>query len=274
MAAPAPAPLSPSSTPAIDVHAHFGLYPEGGSELIDRFTSGDAARVVEIARQSNIAWTIASPLTGLMPRGRADPVAGNDEAAVVVPRTPGLRCWAIVHPQLRRTFEQAETMLGQSWCAGIKIHPEEHCYPIREHGRALFEFAAGHRAIILTHSGEANSRPEEFVPWADAFPETTLILGHLGCTIDRDPSHQVRAIQASRHGNIRVDTSSASNIVPGLLEWAVGEVGAEKLLFGTDTPLYFVPMQRARIDCAGISAAAKQLILRDNAARLFGLSAR
>jgi hypothetical protein len=58
--------------------------------------------------------------------------------------------------------------------------------------------------------------------------------------------------------------------MPGLIEWAAGQVGAEKLLFGTDTPLYFAPSQRARIDAAELSDADKQLILRDNARRLLG----
>ncbi len=58
--------------------------------------------------------------------------------------------------------------------------------------------------------------------------------------------------------------------MPGQIEWAVKEVGAEKVLFGTDTPLYFSPMQRARIDNAEISDEEKILILRNNAIILLG----
>jgi hypothetical protein len=53
---------------------------------------------------------------------------------------------------------------------------------------------------------------------------------------------------------------------------AVREVGAERLLFGSDTPLYHVAMQRARIQAAEIPEAAKVLILRDNAWKFFNLS--
>ena len=56
-----------------------------------------------------------------------------------------------------------------------------------------------------------------------------------------------------------------------LIEWAVKEIGAEHILYGTDSPLYFAPMQRARIDNAGISDREKRLILHDNAAAIFGL---
>ena len=54
------------------------------------------------------------------------------------------------------------------------------------------------------------------------------------------------------------------------LEWAVHEVGAERVLFGTDTPLYSTAMQRARIDHADLTETDKRLILRDNALNLFG----
>ena len=49
-------------------------------------------------------------------------------------------------------------------------------------------------------------------------------------------------------------------------------IGADRVLYGTDTPLYFAPSQRARINYAGISDAEKLLILRENAIRLLDLS--
>jgi len=259
------------SLEAIDVHAHFGIYKNGRHPLVDEFLSGDADVVVERARAARTRLTIASPLLALMPRFGADPVGGNIEAARVVAQTDGLLQWVVIDPLKPETYDQADAMLKLPKCAGIKIHPEEHGYKIAEHGAPIFRFAAARRAIILTHSGEQNSLPMDFVPFADEFPEVRLILAHLGCGWDGDPSHQVRAIQASRHDNLFVDTSSAMSIMSNLVEWAVREIGAEKMLYGTDTPLYSAAMQRARIDSAAISDEAKALILRDNAVRLFGL---
>src|SRR5690606_33918477 len=108
-----------------------------------------------------------------------------------VPEYSSLRFYVVIDPLRRETFTQAERMLQQTECVGVKIHPEEHCYPIREHGRVLFEFAQKHKATILAHSGEENSLPEDFVSFADDFPDVKLILAHLGCGFDGDPSHQV-----------------------------------------------------------------------------------
>jgi predicted TIM-barrel fold metal-dependent hydrolase len=263
--------MSIETVEAIDVHAHYGAYLNGRHPLINDFMSGDADIVVQRARDARTRLTIVSPLTALMPRFGGDPVAGNIEAARVVQETEGLVQWVVIDPLKPETYDQADEMLKQPQCVGIKIHPEEHGYPIAEHGEPIFRFAAEYRAIILTHSGEQRSMPEDCVPFANQFPEARLILAHLGCGWDSDPSHQVRAIQASRHGNVFVDTSSASSIMSGLIEWAVSEIGAERILYGTDTPLYSAAMQRARIDNAEISDDAKRLILRDNAMKLFQL---
>ena len=254
-----------SEIQAIDVHGHYGELLRVNRPLRNIFCSADAATVEARAKQVQTQLTIVSPLSGFVPRGEADVVAGNREAAEVVPRHPGLRQWVIIDPTNEATFRQAEEMLAMPHCVGIKIHPEEHLYPITQHGKSIFEFAAQHRAVILTHSGEQNSLPADFVPFANDYPKVKLILAHIGCGWDDDLTHQVRAIQNSRHGYVYADTSSASSIIPNLIEWAVAEVGDDRVLYGTDAPLYSTAMQRARIDSAELDDDSKQKILRDNA---------
>lgn len=257
---------------AIDVHAHYGRnIREGVPEEINDLMTADAAEVARRAAVANIEWTIVSPLEALFPRFHGDAVAGNNSAARDVAATPGLLQYVVLDPRRKETFDQADEMLRSPRCVGIKIHPEEHGYPVAEFGRPMFEFAAQRRAIVLSHSSEQNSLAADLVRFADEFPEMRLILAHIGCGWDGDPTHQVRAIQSSRAGNVYADTSSARSIMPNLIEWAVGEIGAERVLFGTDAPLYHTSMQRIRIDHADISDQEKRLILRENALALFRL---
>jgi predicted TIM-barrel fold metal-dependent hydrolase len=265
--------MTADQIPAIDVHAHYGRYVRRETtDLENQFMTGGPEVVVARARQARTTLTIVSPLLGLFPRGGADAVAGNEEAAGVVPRFPELRWWVVVHPLQPATYDQARRLLATPQCVGIKIHPEEHQYPIAEHGTALFSFAAEQGAVIMAHSGDPLSAPAAYVPFADAFPAAKVILAHLGNggAAGGRPDLQVQAIQASRHGNLHTDTSSARSLMPGLIEWAAAQVGAGKILYGTDTPLYFAPSQRARIDGAELSEADKQLVLRGNALRLLG----
>jgi len=263
-----------SDMQAIDVHAHVGRYYRKEAPLLNLFMTASGEKVVERALSARIAWSVFSPLGALLPRFEANAVTGNDEAVEVVNTVEGLLQWVVVNPLQPATYKQAEDALKRPKCVGIKIHPEEHGYPIRKHGQAVYEFAAKHRAVVLTHSGEENSLPADFVPFANAFKEVRLILAHLGCGWDNDPSHQVRAILASHHNNLFVDTSSASSVMSGLVEWAVKEIGSNRILFGTDTPLYSAPMQRARIDHAEIGGDDKHAILWENAVRLLNLERR
>lgn len=262
--------MSITSIPAIDVHAHYGNYDRGSPDVINDFMTGSGQVVADRATQSNIRLTIVSPLLALLPRGHGKAVAGNIEAAKVVAETPGLLQYVVIDPRVPETYRQAEEMLKSPKCVGIKIHPEEHIYHINEFGEPLFEFAAKHKAVVLSHSSEKNSLATDLVDWANRFPEMKLILAHIGCGWDGDLTHQVRGVQKSKHGNVVADTSSARSITPKLIEWAVGQIGVDKVLFGTDTPLYQTSMQRNRIDFADLTDAQKKTILHENAERLFG----
>jgi len=252
---------------AIDVHAHLGTYVNENPQMAE-FMSGDAERVLSLAARAGTGITVVSSLRALLPPDGYDTLAGNEEVLRAVEDREGLRIWAVLDPRLPQSFEQVEWLLGHPCCLGIKIHPEMHGYPIAEYGREVFAFAARHGAVVQSHSGDPSCLPEDFLTFADGFPEVTLILSHLGWGHDGDMAHQVRAIQQSRHGNVYTDTSSSRSIIPGLIEWAVREVGADRMLYGTDSPLYFAPMQRARIDQAEMPVEAKRLALRGNAERL------
>ena len=261
--------MSISDIRAIDVHAHIGTYYRGVDPLLDSLCSGDCGVVQDRAAAAGVEATFVSSLPALMPRGDADPIGGNAGLAQSIQDCPGIYQWVVVDPTKPETFEQATEILESPRCVGVKIHPEEHCYPITEHAERIFSIAAERGAIIQSHSGEENSLPGDFVPFADRYPSVTLIISHLGHSADGDLSHQVRAIAAARHGNMYTDTSSAKSIHRGLLEWAVGEIGSERIMMGTDSPLYDAPMHRGRINGANLPDRDKQMILRENALRIF-----
>lgn len=265
--------------PAIDVHAHYGDYTSDADPHAAWCMTGDAALVAQRARVARTQWTVVSALKGLFPRGRADACEGNDEAARVVPQTPGLLFYAIVNPLQPASYDQARRLyLENPHCVGLKFHPEEHRYPIVHWGRDLFAFAnelgetrpPGEGCVIKVHSGEQLSHPDDYIPFADANPRVRVILAHIGCGYNGRRDLQAIAVKKSKLGNVYTDTSSMMSILPRNIEWTVKEVGAERVLFGTDTPLYFAAMQRARIDHAELDDAQKKLILRENAVRIFG----
>ncbi len=252
---------------AIDVHAHFGVYDRGGDGQVDRWMSGDIDLVRKRAAAVDVCLTVVSPIRALMPYG-GDVTRGNEDAVVAAETHADVRFWAVLDPRVRETYQQVEALLKHPRCKGIKIHPREHKYEIRDFGDAVFEFAADKKALMLTHSGHPGSDPENFIPFANRYPDSSLILAHLGNDHEGDFSRQVHALKFALNPNVYIDTSSMKSMISGMVEWTVETVGADRILFGTDTPLYFTASQKARIEFAEISEDAKRAILFENAARL------
>jgi predicted TIM-barrel fold metal-dependent hydrolase len=252
---------------AIDVHGHFGIHDRGAGGLATEMRSGDIDVVRRRAHAVDVHLTIVSALRAMTLYG-GDVLPGNEDARAAAEQHGDVLFWAVFDPREHECFVQTASLLEHPRCAGIKIHPVNHRYDIRDRGDEIFGFAAQHDAVMLTHSGCVNSFPEDFIPFANQHPNVRLILGHLGNSADGNFSRQVVALQRAESGNVYVDTSSANSINSGLIEWAVSQVGAERILFGTDTPLYSVAAQKARIEYAEIDTEAKRAILFDNAARL------
>ncbi len=254
---------------AIDVHSHFG---EWNTNITPKekyvLCEGDVGYLLQNMSFANIACSINSHLYGLLPRGLGDAFLGNQMGLSIIEKNPSLYLWAVVNPLQPETFAQSKDLLEHERCLGIKVHPEEHRYPLKTYGASLYEFAAKNHTVIEGHSGEAWSLPEDYGDFANHYPEVTTIASHLGCGYDGDFRHQIRAIQNNLHHNLFTDTSSAKSINCNILEIAVSEIGSDRILFGTDSGCYFSPSQRARVDHARISAEDKENILFRNALRI------
>lgn len=145
----------------------------------------------------------------------------------------------------------------------IKLHPIiDAYYPDAELLAPVFELARTHGLPVMIHTGwGAFGRVMYVERVADAFPDVTLIIGHM---IEEDC---VEA--AKRHDNTYLETSHARH--SGKVRDAVRAIGAERILFGSDHPWANVAEQMCRVTLADIPAPAKDAILGGNAARLFGL---
>jgi len=91
-----------------------------------------------------------------------------------------------------------------------------------------------------------------------------IIMAHLtGCG--------VRGVLAVKpFPNVVVDTSGAAPEA-GIVEFAVEQLGAERVLYGSDVPIRDFGVALSRITGSRLDAAAKQRILYENAKELLGL---
>ena len=111
------------------------------------------------------------------------------------------------------------------------------------------------------------STPSEIADLARRHPRVTIIMAHLAGGGWRG----VQDVKACP--NVVVDTSGAQPQA-GLVEYAVRELGVERVLFGSDWPIRDFATQRARVTGARLTARERAQILGLNAARLLGIDAR
>ena len=241
---------------AIDTHCHFNTgCPDDTKERVTYSAQYEDLRVLENA--ANIGPMFCSTFGSVLGTGHIE-----EENEIMYRRSreeEDLYQWVVIDPRNDRTMEQADRMLKQPKCVGIKLHPANHQYLVEDYADKLFSLASKYHAAVQIHPEKTETY---IVPIADRFPEVTFIMAHLA-----GPTW-VDAIEQAKHGNVYADTSGNASSQNLVIEYAVNRVGSERILFGTDT--YAPGFQRGRVEYAMISQQDKENILRNNALRLFG----
>ncbi|MBE6661783.1 MAG: hypothetical protein E7606_00725 [Ruminococcaceae bacterium] len=155
---------------------------------------------------------------------------------------------------------------------GFKIHPDiqgvniddERLYP-------LYECVEG-RMPICFHMGDDRekyqfSTAERLVRVKKRFPKLEVLAAHFGGYRAWEKSSLLAELD-----DIWFDTSSALwAMTPERATELVHELGAERVLFGTDYPVAYAKSELARFFALDLTEDERRVILYDNAARFLGL---
>jgi len=173
--------------------------------------------------------------------------------------------------------------LVASGARGLKLHPSLQAFAPNERSvYPLYEAAADVGVPIVFHTGQTGigaglpggrgiklrySDPMLIDDVAADFPTLSIVLAH--------PSvpWQDAAISIATHkANVMIDLSgwSPKYFPPQLVQAANGRL-KHKVMFGSDYPLITPDRWLGEFDALDIKADVRQLILKDNAARLLGL---
>jgi predicted TIM-barrel fold metal-dependent hydrolase len=120
-----------------------------------------------------------------------------------------------------------------------------------------------HTWIKATGNLPGESTPMELATLAARHPKASLICGHTG----GDWEQGIRAIRAQRHV---VADLAGGDPVAGITEMAARDLGAERVVYGSDAPGRSFASQLAKVQGANIPEEAKRLILAGNLKRLLG----
>ncbi len=165
----------------------------------------------------------------------------------------------------RRAVDEVRRCYEKHGFRGMKIYSHPEATIAEPAAYPLLEAAAGFGMVILAHT-----TPDECDHLMTAVPQARLLMAHMGGhPYAFGDWHRAVAV-AKKHPNLLLDTAS-SQIDNGMIEHAVAELGADKVLFGSDMPLLDPHTQLAKVRGAQISEADKAKILGGNLVRLLEL---
>jgi hypothetical protein len=133
----------------------------------------------------------------------------------------------------------------------------------------LIEFLEKHNIPVLFHAWyktvmeyKHESAPSDIADLASRHPGLRILMAHVtGC--------RQRGVQdIKKHKNVLIDTSG-SQPEDGYMEYALKEIGADRILFGSDYPGRDIATQLGRIESVKLKREEKEKILYKNALSFF-----
>jgi len=236
-------------TPVIDAHCHAG----SGQEMSAPWTTrADIEVTLRHMEEAGIDRTV------LFPINNTDFTAPNREIAEICRKYPGKFIGFAKHDprteagRISGTLRREVEELGLK---GLKLHR----LPTREVLDAVSEL----RIPILYHP----ERVSNFHMIASDYPQIPFIMAHLGSFASQNFAEHLSAIEvARRYPNVYLDTSSV--VYFKYLEMAARELGASKLIFGSDGPEVDSRVELYKIRLLKLTPAAESLVLGGNILKL------
>jgi predicted TIM-barrel fold metal-dependent hydrolase len=243
--------------PIIDAHVHLGTW------FSSYVHEGEADGLIRSMDRLNIRAMALIAFDSIA----ADMRGGNDRVFAAMQKYPGrFLGYATVDPNEPKAMaKELDRCFDKLGFHAIKFHCGTHGVPADHDAyRAALEFANRHGLAVLIH-GHITAKMLEM------YPRAQFLSAHVGGWEGRQPHYAVEL--AKRHPNIHMELCSSA-VFNGVMERLVAEVGADRIVHGSDAPLMDPGFQLGRVLAAKISSADKRKILHDNAARLFHLSER
>jgi uncharacterized protein len=196
----------------------------------------------------------------LIPFGSVDPRAGADAVA------------------------RARRLVTEYGVRGIKLHPSLQAFsPNDESHYPLYETLSELGAVVLFHTGQTGigarlpggrgiklrySDPMLIDDVAADFPDLPIVMAHPGV-----PWADAAIAIATHKANVHIDLSGwLPRYFPPQLVRQMSTLLRTKVLFGSDFPVLTPDRWMAAFDDLPVKDEAKPLILKENAARLLGLT--
>lgn len=244
----------------IDAHAHFTTRGSQGATRVF-MNDADIDAVVERNRRLGVDITAASPWTGIW----TDYELGNEDSVEALKAQPqAFVAYAVFDPNYIEDWDAAlRYCYEENRMMGMKpYHPRQRIPYNHEWYRPWWEYGNAHHLFAKMHPSD--NFVEEMHDLARRYPNVNFLLAHSGWSWKHCREH----VELSRtYPNCFCEITFTS-VTSGTIEWMVQQVGSEKVVYGSDTPMRDPFPQFGWVAYADISEEDKRNILGRNMRRI------
>jgi len=257
----------PLAGEVLDAHCH--VLPEGrdssGSYVM---YCGDADGLLELNDHMGVRASTLISWTGPL---ACDTVDGNEVVSRALRRHSG-RFYGLIH--IDPVHLSREELLAEIHCrlkepgwVGLKPYPT----PGLAYDHALFEpcwrIANQHGLMVLAHTGGRAGPTSTIGKLAGAYPDAQWVIAHSGGSFAT--AREVVGVM-KEWPNVWAELT-LTPVTNGVIEWMAGQVGDDRILFGTDAPMRDPRPQLGWVVWADLPQASRRKILGGNFRRLLGM---
>ena len=260
-----PAPRADGPIGIWDNHCHIGGIPGAtpGERMEKLIAIADRVGVEHLSLHLGMKTGVEDPTP--------EQLAADNNSVLEAVKVAGRRAHGYVYlnpNHLEFSLREFDRCVKDGPMVGVKLWIAKRCSAPELD--PIVKRAAEQKAVIYQHtwlkvggnqSGE--STPMDVVELSRRHPGVKLICGHSGGDWERG----IRMIRSSPDVYLEI---AGSDPTSGFVEMAVRELGAERVIFGSDVSGRSFGSQIAKVRGAAIPEAAKRLILRENLRGLLG----
>ncbi|MGH9848962.1 MAG: amidohydrolase family protein [Blastocatellia bacterium] len=244
--------------------AHLHIPSDNGENFQWNLVTRNMPEFVAYLDKCGVRRGVISSSWSNKAKGPDDYRNGNREVAKYVDRYKGrFRGSCVITPfridEALREIEHCHSQQGFVWLGEFCNYMTGYNYETPEWTEVM-KLATKLNLVVQIH---ANTREMQYL--ARNFPDTTIVFPHLGGNRD-DIFARIEIV--AKHKNAHIDLSGSGIERVGILEKAVKEIGADRVLYGSDFTINEPSAVIARVKNAFLTAEEREKILFRNVERL------
>jgi len=252
----------PLPVPVLDAHTHMA--PEEHKTVSGlMMLRSSSAHITGKLDRLGVEAIVTAPWEGIA----TDGMAGNAQTVDAAEKYPGRYFgWNTCNINYEEDLAQWKGWFERypDIFVGIKPYwPYQKFSLSDERLQPWLEYANKRRLMCLLHT-TSHAILDEAEGLCPLYPGITFLLAHAGSDYP-NAEHCVRVAKACPNVVLEL---TYTTVTRGMVEYLVGEIGAERVIYGSDLPMRDPAPQLGWVACAGISEEEKGMILYGNIKRL------